>query len=217
MLQWALLSIFIFFLVVAYIVIQGTRAALAWRQAAAAGNAGVIRDIVEDAIGAWRSVRRPKEVAPDVWRGVQSMQLVEVAPDYVRVSCQAQSEYRLIDAHWVEVRNPLQEGQAIAVRAADMILYELPHYRPERIQVDVYTSFREVDGVTRNDCILSLETTREIAKQVDWEEWTAEEIVERLGARYSLGERGQPLPIEVALPAATLEAEIAEQEAGLKT
>jgi len=217
MLQWALLGIFVFFLVVAYIVIQGTRAALAWRQAAAAGNVRVIRDIVEDAIGTWRSIRRPTEVAPDVWRGVQSMQLVDVAPDYVRVSCQAQSEYRLIDAHWVEIRNPLQEGYAIAARSADMIFYELPHYRPEHIQIDVYTSFREVDGATRNDCILSLETTREIAKQVDWEEWTAEEVVDRLGARYSLGEHGQPLPIEVALPAAMLDAQNAKQEAGLKT
>ena len=212
MLQWALLGIFILFLVVAYVVIQGTRAAIAWRQAAAGGNVTVIRDIVEDALSVWRSVKRPKEVAPDVWRGVQSMQLVDAAADYVRVSCQAQSEYRLVEGNWVEVRNPLQEGYAIAARAADMIFYELPHYRPERIQIDIHTAFREGDGATRNDCILSVETTREAAKQVDWEEWTAEEIVDQLGARYLLGERGQPLAIEVKPPAPPEEAE-AEQGA----
>lgn len=200
MLQWALLGIFIVFLIVAYIVIQGTRAALAWRQAAAAGDVKVIRDIVEDAIGVWRSARRPKEVPPAIWRGVQSMQLVDAAPGFVRVSCQAQSDYRLVEGRWVEVSNPLQEGFAIAAKVSESLFYELPHYRPDGAQIDIYTSFREGEGATQNVCILSLETDRELIRQVDWEEWTAEEIVDHLGARYRLGERGQPLPIEVAPP-----------------
>jgi hypothetical protein len=84
--QWAVIGIFIAFLVFAYIIIQGTRAALAWRKAAAAGDVKVIRDIVEEALGAWRSMKRPKEVPADVWRGVQSMQFIDVGPEFVRVN-----------------------------------------------------------------------------------------------------------------------------------
>jgi hypothetical protein len=200
MMQWALLGLFIMFLVVAYIIVQGTRAALAWRKAAAAGDLGVITDIVEDTLAGWRSTKRPKEVPSNVWRGVQSMQLVDVEADFVRVSAQAQSEYKMYEGHWIEVRNPLQEGMGIAAKAAEMLFYELPHYRPDRIQVDVYTSFRGELGISRNDCILSVETTREIARSADWDDGTPEAIVEHLGARYAQDGRGQPLAIEVSAP-----------------
>ena len=37
--EWAVLGLFIMFVIVTYIVVQGTRAALAWRKAAAEGDA----------------------------------------------------------------------------------------------------------------------------------------------------------------------------------
>lgn len=197
--QWAVLGISIVFLILTYIVVQGTRAAMAWRQAAAAGDVKVIRDILEDALAGWRSMKRPKEVAPDVWRGVQSMQVVDVGAEFVRVSCQAEGEYKLLNGRWVETANPLQEGMAITARALDMLLYELPHFKPARVQIDVYASFREREGAERA-CILSVSTTREEARAVDWEEWTPAQIVDALDGRFSLGESGQPLPIEVSEP-----------------
>jgi hypothetical protein len=202
MMLWALIGLGIFFLLLTYIIVQGARAAIAWRTAAAKGDVDVIRLIVDDSISAWRSMKRPKPVPPEVWRGVQSLQCVEVGPDFVRVSCQAQAEYQMRDGKWAEVRNPLQEGFAIAARVAEMVFYDLPHFRPARVQVDVYTSFREGDsGFTQNVCILSVESDCGRAREVDWDEWTPEEIVDALGARYRLGERGQPLAIEVAPPA----------------
>jgi hypothetical protein len=212
--EWAILVIFVLVLLLSYIIIQGTRAALAWRNAAAAGDVKVIRDILEDSISAWSSMKRPKEVPPDVWRGVQSIQLVDVAPDFVRVSCQAQSEYKMYEGRWIEVRNPLQEGMAIGAKTAEMLFYELPHYRPDSIQVDLYTSFRNGEGSTNIECVLSIETDRETARQVDWDEWSGNEIIDRLGARYRLGERGQPLPIEVDPPPSREEAESEVAEAG---
>jgi hypothetical protein len=212
MLQWALLGIFIVFLLVAYIVIQGTRAALAWREAAARGDVKVIRDIVSDCIEGWRSQKKPKPVAAEVWRGVQSLQLLDVEPDFVRVSATAESEYTMADGRWIEMRNPLQEGTAIAAKAAEMLFYELPHYRPERLQIDVYTAFRDEAGVTQRECVLSVETTREAARKVDWEEWTAEEVVEVLGGRYRLSDSGRPLAIEVA-PVPVRDEETAETPA----
>jgi len=195
------LGISIVFLIITYIVVQGTRASMAWRKAAAEGDTKVIRDILEDAVSAWRSTKRPKEVPPDVWRGVQSMQVVEVGAGFVRVSCQAEGEYKLVNGRWVETANPLQEGMGITVRALDMLLYELPHFKPGRVQIDAYTSFREAEGAGRA-CILSVSATREEARAVDWEEWTPAQIVEALDGRYSLGDSGQPLPIEVAEPKA---------------
>src|SRR3972149_5818916 len=78
--EWGILAVAVLFVVVGYIVLQGTRASMAWRKAASGGDVDVIRQILEDAIASWRSVKRPKDVAPDVWRGVQSVALVDVAP-----------------------------------------------------------------------------------------------------------------------------------------
>ncbi len=198
--EWGLLGLSILFLLVAYIVIQGTRAATAWRKAAAAGDVKVISDIVGDAIGVWRSSKRPKDTSPQVWRGVQSMQPVAVGPDFVHVACEADGEYRLIEGRWVETRDALQDGMAITAKAADMLLYELPHFRPARVQIDIYTSFRDSDGVTRRHCILTTTADREVARSVDWEEWTPEQIVEALGGRYRLSDTGLPLPVEPTPP-----------------
>lgn len=197
MLQWALLGLAVLFVIVAYIIIQGTRAAMAWRKAAADGDLKVIADIVEDSLNAWRSMKKPKEIPVDVWRGVQSAQLVEVEADFVRVSCQAESEYKMADGRWIETSNPLQSGLAITAKMAEMLFYELPHFRPDRIQVDVYTSFRVQDGLPQRVCIISTEAGRNHARSVDWDDWSGEEIADSLGARYRMGERGQPLPIEV--------------------
>jgi hypothetical protein len=200
MLQWALLGIFIAVSFLAYIIIQGTRAAMAWREAAKNGDTKVIRDIVEDALKVWSSQKRPKPVPPEVWRGIQSMQLAGVAADYVRVSCIAGSEQKMLDGRWVEIRNPLQEGVAITARAADMLFWELPHYRPETVQIDVYTDYREEEGRTRRECIISTRANRADAAALDWEEWTAEQIVNALGAVYSLNSNGRPVPIEPLEP-----------------
>lgn len=212
MLQWALLGLAILFLIVAYIVIQGTRAALAWRAAAARGDLKVIADIAEDALNTWRSMKRPKDVPLDIWRGVQSAQLVEVESDLVRVSCQAESEYTMAEGRWLETLNPLQSGLWITAKMAEMLFYELPHFRPERIQIDVYTSFRVEDGVPERACIISTEADRGKAREADWDEWTGEEIADALGARYRMGERGQPLAIQVR-EAKPLEEAIEEQQA----
>ncbi len=192
---WGVIIVVIVIVFVGYVVVQGTRAARAWRKAASDGDVGVIKQILDDAISSWSSMRRPKEVPSDVWRGIQSMNLVEVGPESVHVSCQAESEYRLLDGRWVETSNPLQEGMAITARAADMIFYEMPYFRPQFVQIDVYTTFRGPDGSANRQCILSTPATRELARQVDWDEWSATEIVDALGGRYQLGESDQPLPI----------------------
>ena len=202
MIQWALIVIFILFLVLAYIILQGTPPAPARPVSPASGATQVIRDIVEDSLEGWRSQKRPKPVAAEVWRGVQSLQFVHVAADFVRVSATADSDYKLVDGQWLERRNSLQEGIAITAQCAEMLFYEMPHYRPDRLQIDVYTAFRDKSGASLRECILSTEATREVARTVDWDEWTSDEIVEALGGRYRLSDVGRPLAITVEPPPA---------------
>src|SRR3990170_3002012 len=192
--EWGILGVAVIFVVVGYIVLQGTRASMAWRKAASGGDVDVIRQILEDAILSWRSIKRPKDVAPDVWRGVQSVALVDVAAGSASVSCQVESEYRLLDGRWLEVSSPLQEGFAVTARLADMLLYDVPNLRLDSVRIDIYTTFRDADGAAERVCILTTNVRREVARQVDWEEWTAAEIVDAFGGRYRLGERGVALP-----------------------
>ena len=194
---WGILAITIVFIVVGYVVLQGTRASLAWRRAAAAGDVEVIRRMLEEAIASWRSMKRPKEVASDVWRGVQSVELVDVAPDSARVSCQVESEYRLVDGRWTEVTSPLQEGMAVTARLADMLLYDVPNLHLAAARIDVHNTFRGPEGAAERACIVTTNARREVAGEVDWEGWTPAEIVDAFGGRYRLGERGAALPIDV--------------------
>ena len=193
--EWGILVIGIIFIVVAYVVLQGTRASLAWRRAAASGDVDVIRQMLDERIAAWRSIKRPKEVAPDVWRGVQSVALIDVGPVNARVSCQVEGQYRLMDGRWVEIAGPLQEGMAVTARLADMLLYEVPNLRLTAARIDVYTTFRDPEGGSERGCILTTSARREIAREVDWEGWSPAEIVDAFGGRYRLGERGDTLPI----------------------
>jgi len=207
--EWGILAVSVIFVVVGYIVLQGTRASMAWRKAASGGDVDVIRQILEDAILSWRSIKRPKDVAPDVWRGVQSVALVDVAADSASVSCQVESEYRLLDGRWVEVSSPLQEGFAVTACLADMLLYDVPNLRLDSVRIDVHTTFRDAGGTAERACILTTNVRRELAREVDWEEWTPAEIVDAFGGRYRLGERGAALPVE------PLESAVAPEPGGL--
>ncbi|HEU5322418.1 MAG TPA: hypothetical protein VFX28_16550 [Methylomirabilota bacterium] len=194
--EWGIAAAAVIFVVVGYVVLQGTRASMAWRRAASGGDVGVIRQMLEETIASWRSMKRPKEVAPDVWRGVQTIELMDVAAGRARVSCQVESEYRLVDGRWVEVSSPLQEGFAVTARLADMLLYEVPNLHLDAAQIDVHTTFRRQDGASERVCILSTPARREAASAVDWDEWSPLEIVDAFSGRYRLGERGAPLPVE---------------------
>ena len=192
--QWALIGIAVVGMILAYVVWQGMRAANKYRELAAAGDIPTIRLIVDEALAEWRSGRPPKGLPPTVWVGVQTMEVVDVGPDYVQVSCSAEGEYKMVEGRWLETKSPLQEAMAIAAKATEMLLYELPHLKLDRVVVDVYTTYRDAAGA-RRERILACDARREDARQVDWDEWTPQQITERLGGRYRMGEHGQALPL----------------------
>lgn len=203
--QWALIGIAVVGMILAYVVWQGMRAANKYRELAAAGDIPTIRLIIDEALAEWRSAQPPKGLPPVVWLGVQTMEIADVGPDYVHVSCNAEGEYKMVDGRWLETKSPLQEAMAIAAKATEMLLYELPHLKLDRVAVDVYTTYRDAAGA-RRERILACNAHRQDARQVDWDEWTPQQITEHLGARYRLGEHGQALPLspdgETALPSA---------------
>jgi len=199
--EWAILAIGILGALIAYVVWQGSRASLKYRELAAAGDIPTIREIVEEAMEGWHSARPPKEVPPSVWHGVQTMELMEVGPDHIRVSCSAEGQYKMVDGRWQEITSLFQEATAVTAKAADMLLYELPNLKLDHVRIDVYTTYRDA-ARARRQCILTCTARRDDARQVDWDGWTPEQIVRRLGARYRLDENGQPLPIGPDEPAA---------------
>jgi hypothetical protein len=186
----AVIGLFIF-----YLVFQGVRVASAWRTAAEKGDPDVIAQIVEDAIGGWRSGKKPKPISPEVWRGIQSMQLVGVEAGLVRVSCISEGEQKMVNGEWVETINPLDAAFGIAARSAERLFYDMPYYRPERVQLDVYATYRDATNLPKRECILTLSANRDDAKAVDWDEWSPREIVDGLGGRYEFGPSGRALEV----------------------
>lgn len=193
--EWAVLAIAIFGAAVAYVIWQGMRATRAYRELAAAGDIPTIREIIDETMAGWRSGKPPKDVAPSVWHSVQTMEVMDVGPDHVQVGCTAEGQYRLVDGSWQEVHSTLQEAMAVAAKAAEVMFYELPHLRIDRVQVDIYTTYRNATAARRRR-ILTCAARREDARQVDWDDWTAEEIVRCLGARYHVDEKGRVLPLD---------------------
>jgi hypothetical protein len=192
--EWAVLVIVVVGAGLTYVVWQGMRATRAYRELAAAGDITTIREIIDGAIEEWRSGKPPKDVAPSVWHGVQTMEVTDVGTDYVQVACNAEGQYRLAEGRWQEVQSPLQEAMGVAAKTVEVMLYEVPNFRVGRIQVDVYTTYRDATA-GRRQRILTCTAHREDARQVDWEGWTAEEIVRQLGARYQVDEEGRVLPL----------------------
>ena len=76
------------------------------------------------------------------------------------------------------------------------LLYDVPNLSLPAVRIDVHTTFRDPDGASERACILTTTASREAAREVDWEGWTAAEIVDAFGGRYRLGERGAALPID---------------------
>ena len=95
--------VLLLFLVIGYVVIQGTRIQLAWRQRVEAGDVDAIQALVSEEVTRWKTARMPKGMQPSVWHGVQSAELLEVTPDSFRLSASAEGQYALVSGERREV------------------------------------------------------------------------------------------------------------------
>jgi len=199
--------VLLLFLVIGWVVVQGTRAQMFWRQRADDGDVEIISMLVADEVTRWRTMRMPKDLEPGVWHGVQSAELTDVKPDGVRLSATAEGQYAMVGGRRQQVSSALLEGMKVTAKIADMALYDIPNVRLPWVQVDIYSTYRDDEGSTQR-CVISTTARREIADDLAWEELEAEAVVRAFGGRFLLDDRGNPLPIDpdegapVGVPAA---------------
>lgn len=197
----AVAVVFMLFLLafVAYIVLQGTRTQMAWRERAEQGDLGVIRTLVADEIERWKTARMPRGQDAGVWHGVQSAELIDVTPRSVRLTASAEGAYALVDGERREVSSAFRDGLRVTAKLADLTLYEIPNVRLAAVQIDIYSTYRDEHGAAQR-CIISTVCERALAQEIDWDEDDAEDIVRTFGGRFLLDDRGNALPIEVDAP-----------------
>jgi hypothetical protein len=196
----AIAFVLLIFIVVGYVVIQGTRAQLAWRALVEQGDVDAIHTLVSDEVARWKTARMPRGADPQVWHGVQSAELLEVSPTSIRVSASAEGQYSLVNGERREISSALREGMKITAKLADMIMYEIPNVKLPEAQIDIYSTYRDEHGASQR-CILSTTATRAAASDLDWDAMDPDDIVRAFGGRFTLDDRGNAVPIDVAGPA----------------
>ncbi len=187
--------VMLMFIVVGWVIVQGTRAQLAWRKLVDAGDVNAIQTLVGEEVTRWKTARMPKDVTASVWHGVQSAELLEVKPEGVRFSASAEGEYALVSGERREVSSALKQGLRLTARLAEMVMYDIPNVKLPYAQIDIYSTYRDEAGSAQR-CILSTLCQRQVADGLDWDDMEGEEIVRAFGGKFSLDDRGNPNPID---------------------
>ena len=139
-----------------------------WRQLVAQNDMRAIQGILDQEIDHWRTQRPPKDVSAAVWAGVQGLDLVGASARHVRVSTSADPEFGIVDERREQIASSLDTAYATALRLIEMIFYDIPNFRPDDVRVDVYTTFRNAEGVAEALPILCVEADRSSAMSLDW-------------------------------------------------
>jgi hypothetical protein len=195
-LGWGIVGIVLLTLLIGYVVVQETRAHRHWRGLVAAGDVDAIRSIVQDALEAWRAGRPPRGVPANIWSAIQTAQLVDTGPDFVRLSTGVEGQYAMVDGHRSEVSSSFEEAAKVARKLGDMMLYDIPDLALPYVQVDVYSTFRDEQERPEQHCILSTIIDRSRAGDFDWDEGTSRDLIDAFESRYRLNDAGVALPIE---------------------
>lgn len=139
-----------------------------WRQLVAQNDMTAIQGILDQELEHWRTQRPPKDVSAAVWAGVQGLDLVSASAKHVRVSTSADPEFGTVEGKREQVSSSLDTAYATALRLVEMIFYDIPNFRPNDVRVDVYTTFRNAEGVAEALPILCVEADRAAAMALDW-------------------------------------------------
>ena len=193
---WGLLIIGLVGALFAYIIFQEMRTHRFWRQKVEEGDLEMIRQLVLAEVERWRTESPPKGTPAAVWQGIQGVELVEIGREFIRASTTAEAQFAMVGDARRQVSSALDGAKRITARLAERLFYDIAHVRPERLQIDVYTTFQEVGGEATQRCILSTLAQRAAVAEIDWDNDPPEVIAEQLGARYELDSQGAALPIE---------------------
>lgn len=177
----------------------------AWRRRVESGDLDIVRALIDEAMAGWRRARPPKGTAANLWAGVQAAQLVAVDDEGgATVSSSAEGEFRTEGNQRVQVASNLDEAVVLASRLADMMLFDVPNLRLDRIRVDIYSTFTGADGMPAQRPILTTTAARPIADSIAWEELTPSEVLGRFDTTFDRGESGQGRPIVLPPVSGTL-------------
>lgn len=191
-----ILAITLLFAFLAFVIFKETRTHRFWQKKVEEGDLEMITQLVQAEVQQWRTERPPKGTPATVWQGIQGVELLEIGRDDVRVSTTAEPQFAFVGGARKQVSSSLDEAKRITAKLAERFFYDIPHVRPDRVQIDCYTTFHEPGGSATQRCILSTLAQREDASEMDWEADPPDVIVERLGGRYQLDGRGDALPID---------------------
>ncbi len=196
---YGVIFVAVLLLLVAYVILQETRAQMHWRGLVAGGDVSAIKELLDTEIEHWHNERVPKGTPALLWHGIQTVELIDVSSDGARVNCSAEGEFSLVEGRRVETSSALDEARKITMKLADMIFYEVPNVKLDHVQVDVYTSFRDDAGRAEPRCILSTRVARQGVEDLDWESTSADDFIEAASGRYAADTSGavhavEPLP-----------------------
>ncbi len=189
--EWAVLAIVLIGLALAFIVVQGSLADRQWRQVIADGDEDALRQALAAAFEGWREQKPPPGLPPADWQGLQSAALVAVDRDRCRVSLLADADVRVVDNRRQEVGSALDVARRVAVTMTERLLYEVQHVRFEQVQIDVHTQYRDADGASRQECLLTTRVTRAAASVSEWDSEEPAAILEDWETREAAA--GRPL------------------------
>jgi hypothetical protein len=191
--------IFVLVSIIGLVLFKEARTHRHWRHLVENDDLRAIRGILDAEMDHWRTMRPPKGINSTMWAGVQAMELIGASARTVHLSTSAAAEFRVVEGQQTQVATALDTAMAVSARLIEMIFYDLPHYRPETIRVDVYTTFRSVEGGAVPHPILSVDAERGDAMAIDWDEPNVLQIIERFQTVYSLSPEGEPRPIDLPL------------------
>ncbi len=163
-----------------------------WRRAIAQGDEAAMRAALLEAFDTWRRMRPDRDVIPSDWRALQSAGIVAADSTRCRVSLLADPDIRVVDGVRDEVGGAIHVARRSAVMMAERLLYEIPLIRFDAVQVDVYTEYRDPEGVTESVCLLTTQLTREEGAETYWDELGFEEIL----ATWHTRERQPDAPLD---------------------
>ena len=189
--------IFVLVSIIGLVLFKEARTHRYWRHLVENNDLRAIRGILDAEMDHWRTMRPPKGINSTMWAGVQAMELIGASARTVHLSTSAAAEFRVVDGQQTQTATALDTAMAVSARLVEMIFYDLPHYRPETIRVDVYTTFRSVEGGATPRPILSVDAERVDAMTIDWDEPDVLQIIERFQTVYSVSPEGEPRPIDL--------------------
>ena len=191
-----ILIVVLLFVLVGFVLFKETRKHRFWQEKVDEGDHEMITQLVEEEVAHWRTESPPKGTPAAVWQGIQGVELIDIGRGYIRASTTAEPQFAQVGGQRRQVSGALDEGKRITARLVERFLYDIPHIRPDEVQIDLYTTFHEPGGEASQHCILSTNAHRKDAAEIDWENDPPEVIAERLGARYDLDERGHARSIQ---------------------